>query len=73
MGRLISNFQGGFVIGNQIINNIIIIQEAIQSSMKRKKQGMDIKLDMPNAFDRVNHVQIWFFQNICEMGQRLYQ
>ena len=55
MGRLISDSQGGFVEGHQILDNIIIIREAIHSSMERKQQGIAIKLDMANAFDKVNH------------------
>eukprot|EP00253_Pinus_taeda_P015595 PITA_15595 len=52
--HLISPAQGGFVQGKQIINNVIQIQEALQSSFARKEQGMIVKLDMSNAFDRVN-------------------
>jgi len=31
------------------------VQEAIHSSIERKEKGMVIKLDMANAFDRVNY------------------
>ena len=55
MGHLISYLQGGFVSGRQILDNIIIVQESIHSNVERKRQGMAIKLDMENAFDRVNH------------------
>lgn len=52
---IISENQGGFVPGRQIADNVILIQEAIHSSMARNEKGMIIKLDMANAFDRVNH------------------
>eukprot|EP00253_Pinus_taeda_P018333 PITA_18333 len=52
---LISENQGGFVPRRHITDNVILIQEAIHSSMSRKERGMIIKLDMANAFDRVNH------------------
>eukprot|EP00253_Pinus_taeda_P028357 PITA_28357 len=52
---LISENQGGFVPSRQITDNVILIQEAIHSSISRKERGMIIKLDMENAFDRVNH------------------
>eukprot|EP00253_Pinus_taeda_P005207 PITA_05207 len=52
---LISENQGGFVPRRQITDNVILIQEAIHSSISRKERGMIIKLDMANAFDRVNH------------------
>eukprot|EP00253_Pinus_taeda_P015197 PITA_15197 len=52
---LISENQGGFVPRRHITDNVILIQEAIHSSMSRKERGMIIKLDMVNAFDWVNH------------------
>eukprot|EP00253_Pinus_taeda_P018086 PITA_18086 len=52
--NLISPAQGGFVKGRKILDNVILIQEALHSSYARKEQGMIIKLDMSNAFDRVN-------------------
>jgi len=35
-----------------IIDNVIVVQEAIHSSMLRKENAIIIKLDMANAFDR---------------------
>jgi len=53
--KLISQNQGGFIKGRQILDNVILVQEAIHASKGRKEKGMIIKLDMANAFDRVNH------------------
>jgi hypothetical protein len=53
--RLIPENQGGFVHGRQILDNIILVQEAIHSSYTKKEKGMAIKLDLANAFDRVRH------------------
>jgi len=53
--KLIPENQGGFVHGRQILDNIILVQEAIHSSYTKKEQGMVIKLDLANAFDRVRH------------------
>jgi len=53
--HLISSNQGGFVPHRQITDNVILVQEAIHSSLSRQEQGMIIKLDMENAFDRVYH------------------
>ena len=55
MGRLISDSQGVLVVGRQILDNIIIVQESIHSRVEKKQQGMAFKLDTANAFDRVNH------------------
>ena len=54
LGKLICPLQGGFVKGRHLIDNVIQVQEAIHSSSQRKEKGMLIKLDMQNAFDRVN-------------------
>ena len=55
MKHIISESRGGFVVRWKILDNIIIVQEAIHSNLERKQQGMAIKLDMANTFDRVNH------------------
>jgi exonuclease III len=54
LNRLISSNQGGFVEGRHILDNVIQVQEIIHSSKQRNEKGMLIKLDMANAFDRVN-------------------
>lgn len=52
---IISDNQGGFLPKRHISDNVILIQEAIHSSVARQEKGMIIKLDMASAFDRVNH------------------
>jgi hypothetical protein len=42
------------VEGRNILDNVIQVQEILHSSKKRNEKGMLIKLDMANAFDRVN-------------------
>jgi hypothetical protein len=37
------------------VDNFILVQEAIHSSLHRKEKGMVVKLDLENAFDRVRH------------------
>ena len=66
MAKIILETQGGFIAGRQIMDNIIIVQEAIHSSLECKQQGMAIKLDMENAFDRVNH--FFLFEIMLKMG-----
>ena len=53
--KIIPDNQGGFIKGRKILDNIILVQEAIHSSCQRKEKGMIIKLDLANAFDRVKH------------------
>jgi hypothetical protein len=43
------------VTERQIWDNIILVQEAIHTSVTNKEKGMIIKIDMENAFDRVKH------------------
>ena len=52
---LIPDNQGGFIKGRKIWDNIILVQEAIHSSLKNGDKGMVVKLDLANAFDRVSH------------------
>ena len=52
---IIPENQGGFIKGRKILDNIILVQEAIHSSFQRNEKGMAIKLDLANAFDRVRH------------------
>ena len=66
MSHLIFDSQGGFVVGCQILDNIIIVQESIHSNVERKQQGMAIKLDMANAFNRVNH--FFLFEIMSKFG-----
>lgn len=53
--HLISENQGGYVPNWQIDDNIILVKEAIHSSIYREDQGFVLKLDMENDFDRVRH------------------
>lgn len=55
LSAIIPMNQGGFIKGCQILDNLVLVQEAIHSSCHRKEKGMVIKLDLTNAFDRVKH------------------
>ena len=52
---IIPENQGGFIKGRKIWDNIILVQEAIHSSLTNGDKGMVVKLDLENAFDRVSH------------------
>ena len=52
---LVPENQGGFVKGRKIGDNVILVQEAIHSSLKNGDKGMVVKLDLANAFDGVSH------------------
>lgn len=52
---IIPENQGGFIQGRQLVDNFILVQEVIHSSVVRKEKGMAVKLDLESAFDRVRH------------------
>ena len=64
--RLIPENQGGFVKGRKIWENIILVQEAIHSSLNNGEKGMVVKIDLANAFDRVSHP--FLFQVMQKFG-----
>jgi hypothetical protein len=63
---IIPENQGGFIKGRHIMDNIILVQEALHSSIHRKDKGMIVKLDLENAFDRVRHT--FLFQVMERFG-----
>ncbi|XP_057832950.1 uncharacterized protein LOC131043736 [Cryptomeria japonica] len=63
LNNLISEEQGGFVTGQQILDGVIIAAEAMHSMAASKEKAMFIKLDMAKAYDRVR----WsFLQKILQ-------
>lgn len=52
--NVISENQGGFVPSRQILDNIMIVQEALHASLLNKEKGTILKLYMANDFDGVN-------------------
>jgi hypothetical protein len=42
------------------VDNIILVQEAINTNRDNKDKGMIIKIDMENAFDRVRHSFLFY-------------
>ena len=49
--HIIAENQGGFIKGRRIWDNIILIQEAIHSSLDNGEKGVVVKIDLANAFD----------------------
>ena len=49
-----SSSQNAFVEGRQILNAVLIANEAIDSMLKRNESGVLCKLDMEKAYDHIN-------------------
>ena len=47
--------QGGFIKGKRILDNIILVQEAIHSSLKNGEKGVVVNINLANVFDMVPH------------------
>ncbi|RVW80668.1 Transposon TX1 uncharacterized 149 kDa protein [Vitis vinifera] len=53
MGTVISEPQNAFVEGRQILDAVLIANEAVDSRLKNNQGGVMCKLDIEKAFDRV--------------------
>ena len=49
-----SSSQNAFVEGRQILNAVLIANEAIDSMLKRNESEVLCKLDMEKAYDHIN-------------------
>ena len=63
MGLIISQSQNAFVEGRQILDAVLIANEAVDSILRRKENGLLCKLDIEKAYD---HIRWDFLQQIME-------
>ena len=54
IGKVVSKAQGAFVEGRQILDAVLIANEAIDSVLKNNENGIMCKLDIEKAYDNVD-------------------
>ena len=54
MGNLVLNFQHAFVAGRQILDDVLIANDAIDARINDKLKGIICKLDIEKAYDHVD-------------------
>ena len=52
--KVISKSQNAFVKDGQILDAVLIANELVDSTLRRKKQGMVCKLDIEKAYDSIS-------------------
>ena len=66
MDKMISKAQSAFVEGRQILDAVLIANELVDSSLRRKKCGLVCKLDIEKAYDSISWE--FLYQVLGRMG-----
>ena len=64
MGLIISQSQNAFVEGRHILDAVLIANEAVDSILRRKENGLPCKLDIEKDYD---HIRWDFLQQILDI------
>ncbi|RVW42045.1 Transposon TX1 uncharacterized 149 kDa protein [Vitis vinifera] len=70
VGKVVSKAQGAFVEGRQILDVVLIANEAIDSTLKNNESGILCKLDIEKAYDKVDWNFILSIMEKMGFGER---
>lgn len=70
MESIISNPQGAFVIGRQILNRILIANECVDEVIKKGDTVILCKLDLEKAYDHINRNFLDYILGRLGFGQK---
>ena len=66
MNKVISKSQNAFVEGRQILDAVLIANEIVDSTLRRKECGLIYKLDIEKTYDIISWE--FLYPVICKMG-----
>lgn len=70
MAYIIGDYQPAAVKGRQIQDNMLVVNEIINSQIRSKKLGMILKLDFYKAFDCIAWEYIDYMMERMGFGQK---